>query len=61
LVIAHRLSTVRDVDRIVVISKGRIVEEGRHDQLLMLNGEYARLYCLQFECDGKQSKQTQQL
>ena len=50
LVIAHRLSTVRDVDRIVVISKGRVVEEGRHGQLLALNGEYARLYCLQFDC-----------
>jgi len=50
LVIAHRLSTVRDADRIVVISKGRMVEEGRHDQLLARNGEYARLYCLQFDC-----------
>jgi ATP-binding cassette, subfamily B, multidrug efflux pump len=53
LVIAHRLSTVRDVDRIVVISKGRIVEEGRHDELLALNGEYARLYCLQFACGAQ--------
>ncbi len=50
LVIAHRLSTVRDADRIVVISKGRVVEEGRHDQLLAQNGEYTRLYCLQFDC-----------
>jgi ATP-binding cassette subfamily B protein len=50
LVIAHRLSTVRDADRIVVISKGRVVEEGCHNQLLTLNGEYARLYCLQFDC-----------
>ncbi|MDK9717559.1 MAG: ABC transporter ATP-binding protein/permease [Trichlorobacter sp.] len=50
LVIAHRLSTVRDADRIVVINRGRVVEEGRHDQLLTLNGEYARLYCLQFDC-----------
>lgn len=50
LVIAHRLSTVRDADRIVVISKGRVVEEGRHEQLLAQNGEYARLYCLQFDC-----------
>ena len=53
LVIAHRLSTVRDADRIVVISKGRIVEEGRHDQLLAQSGEYARLYCLQFDCGGQ--------
>ncbi|MCE1226080.1 MAG: ABC transporter ATP-binding protein/permease [Geobacteraceae bacterium] len=52
LVIAHRLSTVRDADRIVVINKGRVVEEGPHEQLLSLNGEYARLYCLQFACGG---------
>lgn len=53
LVIAHRLSTVRDADRIVVINKGRVVEEGSHDQLLALNGEYARLYCLQFDCSNQ--------
>lgn len=50
LVIAHRLSTVRDADRIVVLKRGRIVEQGRHDELLALGGEYARLYCLQFDC-----------
>lgn len=50
LVIAHRLSTVRDADRIVVIRQGRLVEQGRHDELLALGGEYARLYCLQFDC-----------
>ena len=50
LVIAHRLSTVRDADRIVVISQGRVVEQGSHDQLLAQGGEYARLYCLQFDC-----------
>lgn len=52
LVIAHRLSTVRDADRIVVLHQGRVVEEGRHDDLLMRAGEYARLYCLQFDCGG---------
>lgn len=57
LVIAHRLSTVRDVDRIIVIRQGRVVEEGSHDELLALNGEYARLYCLQFQCEGE-SKNT---
>ncbi len=50
IVIAHRLSTVRNADRIVVIKKGKIVEEGGHDELLTLKGEYSRLYCLQFHC-----------
>jgi ABC-type multidrug transport system fused ATPase/permease subunit len=43
LVIAHRLSTVRDADRIIVLDRGRIVEEGTHDQLLGRAGRYARL------------------
>lgn len=53
LVIAHRLSTVRDADRIVVIQQGRVVEDGHHQELLALGGEYARLYCLQFDCGGR--------
>jgi ATP-binding cassette subfamily B protein len=44
VVIAHRLSTVRDADRIVVMDRGRIVEEGRHEDLLARGGLYARLY-----------------
>ena len=43
LVVAHRLSTVRDADRIVVVEKGRIVESGRHDDLLARDGSYAKL------------------
>src|SRR5206468_1817243 len=46
-VIAHRLSTVRHADRIVTIERGRIVEDGSHDQLIRSNGRYAKLHYLQ--------------
>jgi len=49
LVIAHRLSTVRDADLIVVLQDGRVVERGRHDELLERGGLYAELYRTQFE------------
>lgn len=48
LIIAHRLSTVINADCIVVLKAGRIVEVGTHDQLLLRNGEYQKLYNLQF-------------
>jgi subfamily B ATP-binding cassette protein MsbA len=48
VVIAHRLSTVRDADILVVMSGGRIVERGTHQELLANGGEYARLHALQF-------------
>jgi ABC-type multidrug transport system fused ATPase/permease subunit len=44
IVIAHRLSTVRHADRIVVLEKGRIIEEGNHQDLLARGGHYAELY-----------------
>jgi len=47
-VIAHRLSTVRFADKIVVLKGGRIVEEGTHEELLRLGGEYAKLHRIQF-------------
>jgi len=47
-VIAHRLSTIGNADRIIVLVNGRIVEEGRHDQLLSLRQEYYKLYQMQF-------------
>jgi len=48
LVIAHRLATVRSADRILVMERGRIVEQGSHDDLLARAGVYARLHEMQF-------------
>lgn len=48
LIIAHRLSTIRDADVIVVLKNGVIAEAGNHDELLKLDGEYAKLYSNQF-------------
>ncbi|MGC9195592.1 MAG: ABC transporter ATP-binding protein [Syntrophobacteraceae bacterium] len=53
LVIAHRLSTIQNADSILALSQGRIVEQGRHADLLELDGEYKRLYYLQFR--GKET------
>lgn len=51
LVIAHRLSTVRKSNAIMVIEKGQIIERGTHDELLRLNGRYADLYNERVELD----------
>ncbi len=48
LVIAHRLSTIENADKIVVLDQGKIVESGRHDELLAKDGHYAALHRLQF-------------
>jgi ATP-binding cassette subfamily B protein len=48
IVIAHRLSTIRHADRILVLSGGRLVEQGKHDELIAKNGLYAGLYRLQY-------------
>ncbi len=53
-VIAHRLSTVRHANRIIVIVDGKIVEEGKHEELLALEGEYHKLHDLQFEDNNRQ-------
>jgi ATP-binding cassette subfamily B protein len=47
-VIAHRLSTVKSADRIIVMRAGQIIEEGSHDELLAQGGHYAELYTTYF-------------
>ena len=51
IVIAHRLATVRQVDRILVLDQGRVVASGNHDSLMREAGLYARLAALQFRGD----------
>lgn len=48
IVVAHRLSTVKNADEIAVVSDGKIIEQGPHDSLIAMNGVYANLYKLQF-------------
>ena len=57
LVIAHRLSTVRDADQILVVDGGRVVEHGEHEELLAAGGLYAELYRVQFQGqDGRDGR-----
>ena len=52
IVVAHRLSTIKNADEIAVIADGRIVEQGNHEQLMELGGMYAELYSLQFRMNN---------
>lgn len=58
IVIAHRLSTVQDVDTIHVLHRGRLVESGSHAELIARRGAYWRLYRLQFELAGEPARAT---
>jgi ATP-binding cassette subfamily B protein len=51
LVIAHRLATIRDANRIVVLEKGRVIDQGTHDELVRKGGKYAELAKLQFRAE----------
>jgi len=55
IIIAHRLSTVRDADRILVIDNGKIVEEGSHEELIKKGGLYSHLYKMQFKEPEKEA------
>lgn len=48
LVIAHRLATIRDADKIIVLQAGEVLEQGNHDELMALKGLYARLYSVNY-------------
>jgi ATP-binding cassette subfamily B protein len=57
LVIAHRLSTIMDADEIIVLDRGRVVEQGTHDALLARRGTYAHLWTLQLQQEEENAAQ----
>ncbi len=58
LIVAHRLSTIRHADRIIVITNGEILEEGTHESLLTKKGEYFKFYNMQFKDNKKNGKEN---
>jgi ATP-binding cassette subfamily B protein len=61
IVIAHRLSTVREADQILVVDQGHIVERGRHNELLEAGGLYAELYNTQFSDQADEADEVRGL
>ncbi len=58
IVIAHRLSTIIGADRILIVDKGRIAAQGKHEELLVTSPLYAELYRMQFNTDGQKTHET---
>jgi ATP-binding cassette, subfamily B, bacterial len=56
--ISHRFSTIKDAERIVVLEKGKVIEDGTHDSLISKNGKYAKLYKIQAERYSRETKLT---